>query len=401
MGTSKLTSFDLFTLNMAIKGAWLYRNAPDFEGMKKALARLSELYPQLGGRYDGKSKSLVWADGQTVTLPFASCDLRAYSVDELKGNAKVWSLVKEYDLKAFKSGKAMPFSALLGYLKDGAVLYVQCAHATMDGAAFYELVNQWAALYRGEAVRPMVADPSQIPAEDCLSREETLRQVCEKGWIRVRFRQLFKMIRNLGRNKRIRTTYDIEVSQNEIQRLKELSGAGTNAVLAAIAIQALSRHMPNCRPFRLLFVADLRERVTGISRDFFGNASQPVIAEGLFDPKDETAALASRIDLSLGNMLTSGRVEENVRLSLCCSHYGLPYYYFDASDMNSADPGTVYFNNQLKFRPCELEWGHGLPEYAFPNELTDMVKFWQPVTSGPVRIIFGGLASKIMEKPTA
>ena len=157
--------------------------------------------------------------------------------------------------------------------------------------------------------------------------------------------------------------------------------------------------MPNCRPFRLLFVADLRERVTGISRDFFGNASQPVIAEGLFDPKDETAALASRIDLSLGNMLTSGRVEENVRLSLCCSHYGLPYYYFDASDMNSADPGTVYFNNQLKFRPCELEWGHGLPEYAFPNELTDMVKFWQPVASGPVRIIFGGLASKIMETP--
>lgn len=399
MGTSKLTSFDLFTLNMAIKGAWLYRNAPDFEGMKKALARLSELYPQLGGRYDEKSKSLVWADGQTVTLPFASCDLRAYSVDELKGNAKVWSLVKEYDLKAFKSGKAMPFSALLGYLQDGAVLYVQCAHATMDGAAFYELVNQWAALYRGEAVRPMVADPSQIPAGDCLSREETLRQVCEKGWIRVRFRQLFRMLLNLWRNNRIRTTYEIEVSQDEIHRLRQLSGAGTNAVLSAITVQALSRHMPHGRPFRLLFVADLRERVQDIGKDYFGNASQAVVAEGLFDPKNDIAELASKIDHSLRNMLTSGKVDENLRLSLCSLHYGLPYFYFDASDMNCPDPGTIYFNNQLKFRACELDWGYGLPAYAFPNDLSDMVKFWQPVASGPVRIIFGGLASKIMETP--
>lgn len=66
--------------------------------------------------------------------------------------------------------------------------------------------------------------------------------------------------------------------------------------------------------------------------------------------------------------------------------------------MNCSKPGSVYINNQLKFRPAEMDWGKGQALYAFPNELSDMVKLWQPAPGGPVQIIYGGLAAAIMEK---
>ena len=48
-------------------------------------------------------------------------------------------------------------------------------------------------------------------------------------------------------------------------------------------------------------------------------------------------------------------------------------------------------------RTGELDWGHGFPAYTFPNQLTDMGKFWQPVANGPIHIVYGGLAAKIMK----
>lgn len=395
----RLTSLDLFTLNMTIKGAWIYRDAPDFIRMKAALEELAEMYPHLGGRYCEQTKSVRWEDGKAADLPFTSCDLRSHTVDELIGNSSIWSLVRPYDTNAFKKGSVSPFSAVLGYLKDGAVLFMQCAHATMDGATFYAFAGQWAALYKGEPVSAMTVDQALVPAPDSLSKEETVRQVLEKGWLRIKAGQLIRMLWNLGRNNRIKTTHIIEISQEQIADLKKASGAGTNAALTALAMKAFSEHAVREKSYRLLFVADLRSRFTGIDDTFFGNLSQPVVADGMFSPNEDLPSLAAGIDSSLKEALVSGRAEENVRLSQCSSHYGLPYFYFDASDMNCPDPGTIYINNQLKFRACELDWGTGLPAYAFPNELIDMVKFWQPVSAGPVQLIFGGLASKIMERP--
>lgn len=397
--TWKLSSFDLFSLNMTIKGAWIYREAPDFMKMKESLAGIQELYPHLGGRYRESIKSLVWDDALAEPLPFVHCDLGSHSVDELSGGCNVWQLVKPFDQKGFKEGRVAPFSAILAKLKDGAVLFVQCAHATMDGATFYRLVSEWASLYRGEQLTGrMTVDQSLIPAPDALSKEETIRQVQEKGWLRVGGRQLVKMMWNLFRNSMVKIPYTLTVTQEEIGSVRMASGAGTNAVLTAIAMKALSRNMRGERNFKLLFVADLRGRIEGIGEDFFGNISQPVAADGAFDPDLEVSVLAAAIDESLKAALASGRAGDNVRLSQCSSHYGLPYFYFDASDVNSSDPGTIYVNNQLKFRACELDWGTGKPARVFPNELTDMVKFWQPVSGGPVEIIFGGLAAKIMRR---
>ena len=137
-----LSSFDLFTLGMTIKGAWVYADALDVERMRKSLLVLSEMYPHLSGRYCEKEKSLIY--DTSVPLQLEEIDMKEYTATDLCGNGRLaWSLVKEYDIKGFKKGQTGPFSATIGRLKEGSILYVQCAHATMNGHSFYELIRQW------------------------------------------------------------------------------------------------------------------------------------------------------------------------------------------------------------------------------------------------------------------
>lgn len=86
------------------------------------------------------------------------------------------------------------------------------------------------------------------------------------------------------------------------------------------------------------------------------------------------------------------------QLSISASRYGLPYFLFDASDMNSRDPKLFYVNNQLKFKACELNFGTGKPLRVQQAMLPDMIKFWQEEPDGPVQIIYGGFASKLMRR---
>ena len=395
----KLTSFDIFCLGMNIKSAWIYREAPDFEKMKSALETLAAMYPHLSGHYDEKEKSVVWDDSAKPQLPFDTLDLRKYGIAELSGNARLaWSLVKPYDVKGFKKGLVPAFSATLGYLKDGCILYVQCAHATMDGHTFHALINQWAAIYRGEDTSAMVVDQSLVPSEEAYSKEETLRLVREKGWPTIGFRKVIKMLVSLVRNNSIKKTTVMEVSQDWISRLKAESGAGTNAVLSAIVVGKMAERLPEKKSFKMLFTTDLRERINGIGDDFFGNLSQPAVIEGEVPADIGIASIAATIDKGLKEALEPDTLEGNMQLYMCSSHYGLPYVHFDASDMNCPGNGTIIINNFLKFRANVLDWGLGIPLYSFTNELPDMVKLWQPVAGGPVQIIFGGYAAKMMAK---
>ena len=395
----KLSSFDLFTLSMTIKGAWVYSAAPDADLMRSCLRRLLASYPQLGGFYCEEKKAVVWDDAVAVEPLFSVQENTRFSATQLiAAPGKIWKLVRPYDINGFKKGKVLPFSATLLKLRDGAVLYVQCAHATMDGNSFYGLINRWASLCRGESVSPMLVDQSLLPAPDALSREQTVNAVQEKSWVRMDGKKMLGMLLNLVRTNAIKYTVAKEVTQEEISAFKKASGAGTNAVLSAIAAKNLFASLPERTCFKAIFVADLRGHFPGIGPDFFGNFSQALPLGIDFDLSASVEELASAMDSKLKAVLNSDKPEENVRLSFCATNYNLPYFFFDASDMNCPKPGTIYINNQLKFRACELDWGKGLPLYVYPNELTDMVKLWQPVAGGPVQIIYGGLAAKLMRK---
>ncbi|MGI5848339.1 MAG: acyltransferase [Candidatus Cryptobacteroides sp.] len=399
MKTWKLSPIDLFTLGMTIKGAWVYERMPEPKKLKSALARIATTYPYLTGKYDPETKAVIWEDTAVGTIPFEEINAQEHKVADICGNPRLaWSLVKPYDAKGFKSGKAQPFTAALAKLSDGVVLYVQAAHALMDAATFYRIVGQWAALSKGADITPMILDQSLLPSPDAWSKEETIARVIEQGWVKIGGKQALKMLWNLAKNNAVKETVSIEVSQAEIAALRKESGAGAHGVLSAIAAQKLYAHLPKHKSFKYITVVDMRDRFKGIDADFMGNISQAYQIGGDYELSQSVGNLAAEIADQTKRFVSSEAPEEMLRLSVCASGYRLPYFLFDPSDMNNSNPGTIYINNQLKFRACEIDWGFGLPVYAFPNDLSDMVKFWQPVAGGPIQIIYSGLAAKTVKK---
>ena len=388
MKTWKLTFFDLFSLDMVIKGAWTYRELPDISVLQASLDAVLQPYPQLLGKYDAKLKSAVWS-GQEESIELVELDCKGHSVSE-----DMYTLVPKFNTNRFKAGRSRALEAYRIKLDDGAAIVLQGAHALMDGVTFYRIAGDWGKLTSGILVEPMAVDQNLIPDADALTKEQTLSRVQELGWCRIGFKTLFRMMRNMVAMKTIKETYVLEVGEDEIARMREEYGAGTNAVLCHYAVGKLLEKFPAKERFTLLEVADLRGRACNVPEGFFGNFSQPAII-GEFS-RDVTA---SDIQKAVSAILNDKEaLSENVQLSASSSRYGLPYFLFDTGDMNSPDPGLFYVNNQLKFRACELDFGTGRPLKAQQAMLPDMIKFWQPKAGGPVQIIYGGYAAKIMRR---
>ncbi len=396
MKTWKLSTFDLFSLDMVIKGAWVYKELPDASVLQVSLDAVLQPYPQLLGRYDEKLKSVVWSVREEP-IRLEELDRRGHSISE-----DMYKLVPEFNTNKFKSGKSRALEAYRIKLDDGVAIVLQGAHALMDGATFYKIAGDWGKLTSGMPVTPMTVDQSLILDADAscadashsrtcnFTKEQTLSRVQELGWCRIEFKSLFKMMFNLAAMKFIKDTYVIELSQDEISRMREKSGAGTNAVLCHFAVSKLLEKLPTKDRFTLLEVADLRGRACNVPEGFCGNFSQPAVI-GEFG-RDVTAADIQKAAIAvLGNRRAPS---ENVQLSVSSSRYGLPYFLFDASDMNSRDPKLFYVNNQLKFKACEFDFGTGKPIRAQQAMLPDMIKFWQSEPDGPIQIIYGGFASK-------
>lgn len=388
MNAWKLTSFDMFSLDMVIKGAWIYRELPEAPVLQAALDTALQPYPQLLGRYDAKRKSVLWS-GEEVPVRLVEIDCREHSVTE-----DMYTLVPEFNTGRFKAGKARALEVYRITLGDGVALVLQGAHALMDGASFYRFAGDWGKLSSGIPVDAMAVDQNLVPAADALTKERTLSRVQELGWSKIGFKSVLRMLFNMATMKLIKDTCTLEVSQDEISRMRHESGAGTNAVLCQYAIGKLLEKLPKKEKFTLLEVADLRGRACGMPEGFCGNFSQPVVI-GDFCRNASAADIHKTASAKLNDREV---LSENVQLSASSSLYGLPYFMFDASDMNSPDPNLFYVNNQLKLKACEVNFGTGTPLRAQQAMLPDMIKFWQQEHGGPVQIIYGGYAAKIMRQ---
>lgn len=388
MNTWKLSTFDLFSLGMVIKGAWTYKELPEASVLQASLDTVLQPYPQLLGRYDEKKKSMVWT-GQEEPVRLVELDCGSHSVAE-----DMYKLVPEFNTGSFKAGKSQAIEAYRITLSDGAAVVLQGAHALMDGCTFYRIAGDWGRITSGVPVETMTVDQALIPAADALTKEQTLSRVQQLGWSRMGFKSLFRMLFNMATMKFIKGTFTLEISQDELSRMRDESGTGTNAVLCHYAIGRLMEKLPAKKGYTLLEVADLRGRACNIPEGFCGNFSQSVVI-GDFD-RDATAADIQKAASAILN--DRDALSENVQLSVSSSSYGLPYFMFDASDMNSPDPELFYVNNQLKLKACEVDFGTGLPLRAQQAMLPDMIKFWQQESGGPVQIIYGGYAAKIMRR---
>ena len=388
MKTWKLTTFDQFSLGMVIKGAWIYKELPEAQALQASLDAVLQPYPQLLGRYDEKQKSVVWT-GQEESIRLVELERRGHSVSE-----DMYTLVPKFNTGSFKAGGTRALEAYSITLDDGAAIVLQGAHALMDGATFYRIASDWGKQASGIPVEAMTVDQNLIPDADAITKEQALSRVQELGWSKIGFKSLVRMLFNMATMRLIKDTVILELSQDEISRMREESGAGTNAVLCHYAAGKLLEKLPSKERFSLLEVADLRGRACNVPEDFCGNFSQPAVL-GEFD-RDVTAADIQKAASAILN--DKEAFSEHVQLSVSSSRYGLPYFLFDASDMNGPDPNLFYVNNQLKMKACEVNFGTGLPLRAQQAMLPDMIKFWQPEAGGPVQIIYGGYAAKIMRK---
>lgn len=388
MNTWKLTSFDLFSLGMTIKGAWIYRELPGAAVLQAALNTALQPYPQLLGRYDAKRKSMLW-NGQEEPVELVELDRREHSVSE-----DMYTFVPKFNTAGFKAGKSRALEAYRVTLCDGVAIVLQGAHALMDGCAFYRIAGDWGKVTSGAPVEAMTVDQNLIPDATALTKEQTLTRVQQLRWSRIGFKSIFRMLFNMATMRLIKETYTLEVSQDELSRMREESGAGTNATLCHYAISKFLENLPGKERFTLLEVADLRGRACGVPEGFCGNFSQPSVI-GEFGRDITAADIQKAASAKLNDMEA---LSENVQLSASSSLYGLPYFMFDASDMNSPDPGLFYVNNQLKLKACEVNFGTGMPLRAQQAMLPDMIKFWQSEPGGPVQIIYGGYAAKIMKR---
>ena len=388
MNTWKLTSFDLFSLGMTIKGAWIYKELPEASVLQASLDAVLQPYPQLLGRYDAKRKSMIW-NGQEEPIGLTELDCPGHSVAE-----DMYTLVPKFNANSFKDGKSRALEAYRITLDNGAAIVLQGAHALMDGCTFYRIADDWGKMTSGIPVEAMMVDQDLIPHADALTKEQTVSRVQQLGWSMIGLKSIFRMLFNMATMKLIKETFTLEVSQDEISRMRNESGAGTNAVLCHYAISKFLEKMPKKKIFTLLEVADFRGRACEMPKGFCGNFSQPVVI-GDFG-RDVTAADIQKA--ASAKLNDKEALSENVQLSVSSTLYGLPYFMFDASDMNSPNPKLFYVNNQLKMKACHVNFGTGLPLRAQQAMLPDMIKFWQPQNNGPVQIIYGGYAAKIMRR---
>ena len=210
MKTWKLSTFDLFSLGMTIKGAWIYRELPEASSLQASLDSVLQPYPHLLGRYDEKQKSVLWC-GSEEPIELVELDRRGHSTSE-----DMYALVPKFNVSGFKSGRAQALEAYRIVLDDGVAIVLQGAHALMDGATFYRIAGDWGKLTTGTPVEVMTVDQSLIPDADALTKEQTLSRVQQLGWSRMGFKSLFRMLFNMATMKLIKGTFTLEVSQDGV-----------------------------------------------------------------------------------------------------------------------------------------------------------------------------------------
>ena len=112
----KLSTFDLFSLDMVIKGAWVYKELADNSVLQASLDAVLQPYPQLLGKYDEKLKSAVWS-GREDPIELVELDRKGHSVSE-----DMYKLVPRFNVNGFKCGKSRALEAFRIKLDDGVAI---------------------------------------------------------------------------------------------------------------------------------------------------------------------------------------------------------------------------------------------------------------------------------------
>ncbi len=406
---------DMACKPLVINQSWLYGKHPDVTGMQESLSELLSMYPVLAGRiHDGG----IACNGAGVFFECQTCsDVSIGDISRRKFPGK--RFMAACDARSMQVGKSPVLNIRLSLLRDGALLNVKCSHFCADGSSFYRMMEEWAMLTRGErpgevschddGVLPGILAGSDayrvLKAADTAGAEEIVRRegACRIG-PSVMFPMLWQKITGLDR----RLSVPVFIPDAEIRavqdRVAEACGrrVGRNAVLSAMTVALLGKPMGwTGRKISMVHTADHRKRVSGLGRDYMGNASftlpPSVISAGL--PVEEIAVLAEN---DTRRMLSPDAEERYFGIYCAMIERKLPYLTFDINTMWCCRPTTFIINNCLKFNIYGIDFGSGAPLFAWPLDFGDPVRFWPapPGKEGVYVYFTGRFAGAFLHAPS-
>ncbi len=398
--TWKFSTLDMSVGDMVIKSVWVFSTRLDTGKMAEGLSVLLERYPFLAGRL----KSAQGIDCNNEGVDFDAVERHDMDVNAVLHSKDIYNeYALRLDMKGFKAGRCAPATFCVTNVGDGSVLAVQMAHICMDGSAFYKMIDEWGVICRESVTHFAQSAQHLLPELPFKSKTAVIAEAEKKGWKKLGFKQLFKMITySMSRNSRLFSApviVDGESIEKAKKHISESSGMkiGTHAILSAVMVKmCMKLNNSHNEDYSLISVADIRGRYNAIPEGYIGNAVSNIVTPAL-NTENSVSSLAKQIQTNNDRYLSNedGVLDDYVNLNIYGVKHHIPYLGFDVESMNDKNPKAIYINNQLRFKVYELDFGSGRPYVVIPNDLPDMVKLW-PVNDkkGSVMILLRGYVAK-------
>ena len=395
---------DIACKPLVINQSWLYDRHLNTTLMKEKLAELLNEYPTMAGRISGdcivcNNSGVLWEVSRQQETSVR--ELMKHTMPEKR-------FLAEFDNKSALAGRFPLLSVKVTLLKDGTILNVKCSHFCADGSAFYRMMENWASLTRNEGyIRKPVYDDtavgkvlkaSKVYGELALhDTNETSAMMEKEGMYRIKPTVMFPMMWQKFLRIDRRLSSPVFVPYSRIEAVKDDSGqsVGRNAALSAIAVGILKRPMDwTGKDIDIVHTADHRDRIDFIGSDYTGNASF-TLRPTTVNADLPAGQMASLIEEDMKRMLEPESESRYFAFYYAMLEKKMPYLPFDINTMWCARPTTFIINNCLKFNIYGVNFGEGVPVFAWPPDFSDPVRFWPaPPQKDGVYLYFTGLFAK-------
>lgn len=396
----RFSRLDINSINMTIKGQWIFNGAIDGTKMQESLSRLLNFYPHLSGRVQDGQQIIMNNEG----VVFHIAEMNNLKISDIQNIKKPLDFFNPgLNTPDFIKGTVAPLSIQLTKLSDGTLLNVHCQHVCLDGQGFFKMMNDWAKLHNNQPIEEPVLSVNSTIFTQPYSKEEAMRLVVEKKWKQVGFKELLQFIRQKITKITDTVCEPIFLPDSLINTLRDnitkINGQkpSKHAVISALVNKLCYDLSEFKKPesFSQIIVMDIRERVDGIGSNYVGNAVTNIVTPD-FQSDLQIPEIAAIIDETVRSYIgNKEKLEEHVKLFIASAENKMPFVPFNLAAMNSKRPTCIYINNQLKFNVYDFDFGCGRPIFAYPNDLPDQVKFWQSPPDKPgVNIYLGGYLAK-------
>lgn len=367
-------TLDAVLSGMANSGSWLYSSILDIDKLKDSLATTLDNYPVFAGRMT--SKDCITTNNAGVGFEVEqqtkyTCNDLASTFD-LPKNLKV-----KFDIKACKKGLYPIMAIKVSQLADGTLIDVAINHACADGASLYRFMNDWAKVYSNQPIAPVNFTQGLFPKPKHNLAELT-QILAQKHWCKVGFKDLFSMIADRNRSKRV-IAQPFFVSYATLDELRTKyavpQNVGYHALLCAYLSDLLfDKKAPVNGKYSAVSVVNLRGRAI-FPHDFIGNAVLNLTSD-YFDVNDGFAAITDTINKSLKQSLEKENLEAFAQIYSEALILKAPFIPFDLKNTYGKRLSCILVNNFASFKVYDICFGSATPVKAYPNDLIDNIKIW-------------------------